>query len=146
MEWAYATVIGQCTKELIVKLETYDEYKQISASNDVIAILDIIQQVCFNYQNDEMPIVSKFRAFMALFSMKQQRGESITDFTNRFTEQIKVMEACSVSLVDDGVRNHVAHQKYSKDYSTLTTSERKQNRPKHKECHWSHTVFNVGRW
>ena len=69
-EWAYVTVIGQCTKELIVKLETYDEYKQISASNDVIAILDIIQQVCFNYQNDEMTIVSKFRAFMALFSMK----------------------------------------------------------------------------
>ena len=91
MEWAYATVIGQCTKELIVKLETYDIYAQVNASNDVITILDMIQQFCFNYQNDEMPIVSKFRAFMLQFSMKQQRNESNTDLSNRFTEQIKVM-------------------------------------------------------
>ena len=34
------------------------------------------------------------------------------------------MEACNGSLVNDGVRNYVAHQKYNKDYSTLTASER----------------------
>ena len=118
VEWAY--VIGQYTKELIVKLETYDTYTQVNASNDVIAILNMIQQVCFNYQNDEMPIVSKFCAFMLLFSMKQQRNESITDFSKRFTEQIKVMEACNGSLVNDGVRNYIAHKKYGgNDYSTL---------------------------
>ena len=70
-----------------------------------------------------MPIYSKFRVLQMLFSKKQQKSESLTDFSNRFFEQLKMMEACNGSLVDDGVRNYIARKKYKQDYSTLNTSE-----------------------
>jgi len=60
MEWAFACVQEQCSEDMITKLEEYDTYTQVNASNNLIAILDMIQQICWrNYQNDEMPIVSK---------------------------------------------------------------------------------------
>ena len=49
---------------------------------DVIKMLDLIQRVCFNYQNDEMTVVSNYRSLQTLYSMKQQKGEPMTDFSN----------------------------------------------------------------
>ena len=43
MEWAYVVLIGQCTDELIVKLETYDSYERVNIDNDIIAMLNLIQ-------------------------------------------------------------------------------------------------------
>lgn len=42
LKWAYTILKGQCTDELIVKLETYDTYVQVNEDRDVIELLILI--------------------------------------------------------------------------------------------------------
>ena len=105
LHWAYSVLKGQCSDELIVKLHMCDNYQQVHEYTDPIKMLNLIQRMCFNYQNDEMPVVSNYRSLQTLYSMKQQKGEWMTDFSNQFTNQLDVVAACNGSIVNDGVRN-----------------------------------------
>ena len=121
LQWAYSILKGQCTDELIVKLETHDTYEKVNKDRNVIELLSLIQRVCFNYQNDEMAIVSCLRSLQTLYGMKQQKNELMTDYSNRFTEQLEMVEACNGSIpISDGVKDYISNKEYKQEYHTLT--------------------------
>ena len=124
LHWAYLVLKGQCTDELIVKLQTYDNYVRVNQDNDPIKMLNLIQRVCFNYQNDEMPVVSNYRLLQTLYIMKQQKGEPMSDFSNRFTKQLEMVEACNGNIVNDGVKNYILQKEHKQEYNTLSNEQR----------------------
>ena len=105
-KWAYTIIRGNCSDDMIVKLNTYENYKQIHSSLDPVKLLSLIQRICFNYQNQQMPVVSMYDAILKLCSMRQRGDESMTDFHNRFTDNKDIVSACGSTLITDCVRRN----------------------------------------
>ena len=123
MKWADAVLEGQCDDDLMIKMETYPEYESIKADSDPIRRLDLIQKICFNYQNNEMPIISIFDSMQKLYGLHQRAGESIAKFHIRFRDQRDVVAACNGSIVNDGMRNFVSKKEHNMTYAKLTPSQ-----------------------
>ena len=124
LKWAYLILKRQCTDELIVKLETHETYAQVNQDRNVIALLHLIQRVCFKYQNDEMAIVSCLRLVQMLYIMRQQKNEPMTDYSNQFSEQLEMVETCNGSiLISDGMKNYISNKEYKQEYSSTLTAD-----------------------
>jgi hypothetical protein len=129
IKWADQVLKGQCDEDLMTRMNTFDEYEELNLAADPIRRLALIQKVCFNYQNNEMPVVSIFDSLQKLYNLKQRNGESMTDFHTRFRDQRDVVDACNGSLVNDGIRNYVSMQRENKTHDKLTTVEKTKYEP-----------------
>ena len=94
---AYEVIIGQCTKGLKNKLEARKDWS--SVQYDPIAVLKAIQELVYNYQDSKYPAVSIVKAIKALVNVKQEDGESLSDYIKKFNTtkdlfetQVGVME------------------------------------------------------
>ena len=48
----------------------------------------------------------------------------MTDFSNQFTKQLEIVEACNSNIVNDGVKNHISQKENKKKYSTMSNEQR----------------------
>ena len=129
LKWADQVLKGQCDEDLMTRMNTFDEYEALNLAADPIRRLALIQKVCFNYQNNEMPVVSIFDSLQKLYNLKQRNGESMTDFYARFRDQRDVVDACNGSIVNDGIRDYVSMQKENKTHDKLTSVEKTKYKP-----------------
>ena len=129
LKWADQILKGQCDEDLVTRMKTFDEYDIITHAANPIRRLALIQKVSFNYQNNEMPVISNFDSMQKLYNLKQRTGESMTDFHGRFRDQRDVVDACNGSIVNDGVRDFVSMQKEQTTYDKLSVALQTQYTP-----------------
>ena len=123
-KWAYDTIIGNCDDDMVTKLHTYDEYASIDKDLNPIKLLTLIQRICFNYQNEQMPVVSMYDATLKLYSMRQKPDENMTDFHHRFNDNMEIVTACGGTLVNDSVRNFISEKEHKKKYDQLLRTQK----------------------
>lgn len=62
--------------------------------------------------------------------MRQQKNEPMSDYSNQFTEQLDMVEACNGSiLISDSVKNCMLNKWHKQEYDTLTPDQRSKIQP-----------------
>ena len=48
----------------------------------------------------------------------------MTDFSNWFTKQLEMVEACNGNIVNEGVKNYISQKEHKEEYGKLTPGEK----------------------
>lgn len=94
----YSIVLGQCSEAMKAKLEGQDDWEEMNSKHDLITLLKSIKVWMLNQQADRNPVLSTYSAVAAVFKLKQQRHEELSEFRKRFTAAVDVLKHIGVDL------------------------------------------------
>ena len=96
----FSVLWGQCSNTLKDELEARPEYEQIRGC-EVITLLKIIRELCFNLKQKVHPYVSTYQAMMRLYTTFQRYWVTSTQYMETF--------ASNAAVVDQSGRNFSEH-------------------------------------
>lgn len=86
---AYAFIWGQCTKAMQNKIENRNDF--LTIKNNPIALLKAIKEHALNYEGHRYEMSIICNALRTMVNLKQQEGESLHDYTQRFMTSLDVL-------------------------------------------------------
>lgn len=95
---SFSIILGQCSPSLKSRLKGQDDWKDMQKNNNVVRLLKSIKMWMMNQQETQYPTVSTLLSVQALFSMRQNKYESLEDYRTRFEVAVQVLEHIGVDL------------------------------------------------
>jgi hypothetical protein len=89
---AFGILWGQCSLGVQTKIEARRDWRQTKASRDAIELLKAIKEVAQDYQDTKYPIAAITTSILAVMTIKQREGESLSAYTQRFKSVVEHME------------------------------------------------------
>ena len=120
----YSIYLGQCNEDMKATLAEHPDFDKANKEKDVFTLLKILQGVNFSYVNSEEPIVTMFKAKYDFIRIRQQRGQSVTDYYERFIAMKEVNESLNTNIHDDLGFTAVIAKEKGKDLDTMTDDEK----------------------
>jgi hypothetical protein len=105
MKLSFTVVHGPCTDDMLHELKCQQGYENIKTDFDPVALLKLIQQISYNYQAQDFPLMAIAKAQEAIYVEKQSQTESNIDCLLTFKNRAVVLEAVGGNLANGGVRN-----------------------------------------
>jgi hypothetical protein len=88
----FAVIWGQCDQTMRNRLESTAEYKKAEDTNDVVQLLRVIKDVAFDADDKKYPPLQAMVAWNNLVRAWQQDGEDLTQYYNRYTSLVELVE------------------------------------------------------
>jgi hypothetical protein len=140
MKLSFTAVHGQCTDDILHELKCQQTYEKIKYSFDPVKLLKLIQQISYNYQAQDFPLMEIAKAQEAIYIEKQSQTESNIDYLLTFKNRAVVLEAVGGNLANDGVKKYMAQKLFSKEFNICSSDEKQQCATKGREAMLA-TVF-----
>lgn len=80
LKQVYSFYLGQCDEDMKASLSEDPDFKTINSKKDVLKLIKLLQSINFNQTNSEEPIVSMFKAKSDFIRLRQQKGQTVTEF------------------------------------------------------------------
>jgi hypothetical protein len=120
LKQVYSMHLGQHDEDMKASLSKHPEFKTINSKKDMLKLIKLLQSVNFNQTDSEEPIVSMFKAKLDFMRIRQQKGQTVNEYFERFIAMMGVNETLNTNLLDDlGFPQIIAREKKI-DLSTLT--------------------------
>ena len=100
-------VCGQCTDVLWARLKTFPEFEVTRTSGDVLGVLQLIKNIVFSFAGEKYTPMAVFQATRKLHNIRQQRCP-LSEYLDRFNNQLNVLHQCGGTLVMPGVTQYSA--------------------------------------
>ena len=114
---------GQCDDDMKASLAENPTFEAAFKSKDVIELHKILQSVNFSYSSTEEPIFSMWKTKSDFVKLRQHKGQSVTDYYERFVALKDVNDTLETGVHDDkGFVNVIAKEKGT-DLTTLSTTQ-----------------------
>jgi len=126
---AYSILLGQYDDVMTQQLATYDEWPAVEDRCDPIDLLKLLQRICYDFKQEQFPVMAELNALQKLFRMKQGKDESLTDMLEIFADLVEVADSCVAITIGIGVRDYVANREKNLKYSKCTSSVQKELDP-----------------
>ena len=81
---AYGFMIGQCTKQVLNRLQSRQDWREIESDTDALKLHQAIKEIGQDFQDHIKPEVSISEVLKTAFTIHQGEKESITDYYKRF--------------------------------------------------------------
>jgi hypothetical protein len=91
MKLSFTVVHGQCTDDMLHELKCQQGYENIKTDFDPVALLKLIQQISYNYQAQDFPLMAIAKAQEAIYVEKQSQTESNIDYLLTFKNRAAVV-------------------------------------------------------
>ncbi|KAL3935506.1 MAG: hypothetical protein SGARI_002947, partial [Bacillariaceae sp.] len=121
----YSLVVGQCSEPMVARIEAHPDYKKTSDDRNDIGLLRIVRSICYDFQDHKYSAQSIFEAKRRWYNCHQNKGETISQYYEKFQNCMQVVEQCGGSInLEPGMRTFVCeHMEF--DVSALTDDEKK---------------------
>ena len=108
----YAIYYGQCDEEMKATLAMDPDYERINRTKDLIGLYKILQKVNYSYTASEEPIVTMWKAKLDWARIRQQPGQTVSEYYDRFVALKEVNENLQTDLyVDLGFPSVIARER-----------------------------------
>ena len=81
---AYALFFGQCSHSMQAKIEQRKNFES-EIQDDPIKLIGVIKEIAMSFQINKYPMASLLSSLKAFVNLRQKEGESLTEYTKRFT-------------------------------------------------------------
>lgn len=88
----YSIYYGQCDKDMKATLEENSNFKTVDQSKDTLALYKLLQNANFSYTPSQEPILTMWLAKYDFVRLRQQKGQSVTEYRERFSGMLEVNE------------------------------------------------------
>ena len=99
----YAVIWGQCSRNLIFRLEAIKENKTWKKEGNCSKLLENIRQIVAKFEHKQCPFTVVYKQMRSFFLFRQREGQSIHEYREVFQNSVKNMERFGVSLSGHGV-------------------------------------------
>ena len=100
MRAAYFTVWCQCSYGMRSKIEAKPSYKKVATKRDVLELLRFIKDVTHNFQSEKNPDQGLHEAKRRFYLQYQDQTVGVTQYHDKFTNMVDVIEHCGGTIVD----------------------------------------------
>jgi hypothetical protein len=107
-------------------LKCQQTYEKIKSTFDPVKLLKLIQQISYNYQAQDFPLMAIAKAQEAIYIEKQSQTESSINYLLSFKNRAVVLEAVGGNLANDGVKKYMAQKLFSKEFNICSSDEKQQ--------------------
>jgi len=76
---AYSILMGQFDDDMTQQIATCAEWQDIEDRCDPIDLLKLLQRICYDFKQEQFPVMAELKATQKIFRMKQGKDESLTD-------------------------------------------------------------------
>ena len=94
LENLYPLVWGQCEIGLRNKVRALEEYETFSSMCDSVSLLKAIREIAFSLESQKYPPLQVYDMGRTLFLMKQSHNQSVSDYLERFKDQVDIIDEC----------------------------------------------------
>ena len=134
MQLCYTVIHGQCTDDMIHELKCQEKYEEVKVKFDPIGLLKLLQQIAYNYQAQDFPLMAIAKAQEAIYNERQAQSESNIDYLQTFKNKAVVLEAVGGNLVNLGVCKYMSEKIYNKLYADCSLVEKADCNKKGREA------------
>ena len=89
-----SVIVGQCTDAMHAKLESQDQFEQVSDDSDAIKLLRMIRDIAFNFQSQKYEPLSIHESICWFYIQHQDRHMTCQAYLEQFTNSKDVFEHC----------------------------------------------------
>ena len=119
LEIAYSVVFGQCSETLQHKLKNSKKWDNISTTQNVIDLLELIKVISYRYEEDKYLPLSIHNAKSAFYKFNQ-RDLSLNDYREKFSNVVERATSYENSLYDDKLLDYLCKKKHDKRWTEFT--------------------------
>ena len=94
IENMYSVILGQCMDAMHAKLESQDQFEQVSDDSDAIELLRMIRDIAFNLQSQKYEPLSIHESIHQFYLQHQDRHMTCQACLKQFTNSKDVIEHC----------------------------------------------------
>ena len=121
---AFSLVLGQCTDLLQSKLKQQANWATVSREQDVIALLEMIKNITFKFDDQKFLPLALYNAKAALYSLRQN-NMSNHDYLQKFNNLVDVSTTYNGQLYDQAIVDIACERLHpGTDFETLGKNEK----------------------
>jgi len=120
----FALIIGQCELPVKNRVESREDYDEVSMNSDVIALLKNIKEVVFGSEERMYPPRQALKAWSQLIKVSQQQDEHLVEYYKRFMSLVERVESTYGSIAPKAVAERDPKYKAGKANEELTKTAR----------------------
>lgn len=94
----FTVVYGQCDEPLQAKLRGQEDWTDIFESHDLVKLMKSVKAWMINQEGSRCPVAATDASIAALYKIRQNRYESLTEYKKRFVAATEVLEHTKVNL------------------------------------------------
>ena len=88
---AFALFFGQCSNSMQDKITQRKNYES-EIEDDPIKLIGVIKEIAMGFQINKYPMASLLSSLKAFVNLRQKDGESLTEYTKRFTASTDLLD------------------------------------------------------
>jgi hypothetical protein len=89
----FSIIMDMCNSAMRNKLEGLDTFDELDVNDNFVGLLDKIKALVYSMDNSQYKYWVMQNQMTKLHSLKMSSTESIEQFSHKFLQQVKVMEA-----------------------------------------------------
>lgn len=94
----FTIVYGQCDNALQAKLRGQDNWEEVFERNNLVQLMISIKKWLLNQEGSRCPIAATDATIAAMYKVRQNRHETLTEYKKRFSAVTEVLEHINVSI------------------------------------------------
>ena len=127
MRTLYSLVIGQCSESMINKLESSEDFKEISDNSDSLALLKAIKKVSFHYESQKFGPQAMHESLIAFYNCKQDSRMTTDAYLEVFNNTVAIVEYCGGTIgTSIELERAMGRERGINDILTLDDDERRE--------------------
>jgi hypothetical protein len=124
MKNTFAIYNGQCDEEMKANLAMDKDFSTVYKAKDLIGLYKILQRVNFSYTASEEPILAMWSAKLDFIHIRQQPGETVSEYYDRYNQLKEVNETLGNNIHDDFGFTEVIAREKGADLSAMSPDQK----------------------
>ena len=100
LKQVYSLYYCQDDDDMKATLAEDPKFDNINKSKDVLGLYKLLQSANFSYTNNKEPIMAMWKVIADFVKIKQQKGQTVNDYYERFKTMYEVNKSLSTSIYD----------------------------------------------